>query len=381
MSDWEAVAKLDDMQQSKYVKLAGNIGKLTMGIQLSTPGRPKKINVAALLDSGCDGLSINHRFILRNKILTRQVQNLMKVTNANGTENKHGMIKEYVILRVQIDEHIEELEFAVMQLNSTNIFLGLDWLRHHNPLVNWNTGQLRFESCPKECQHNSVRSAGVDKVQIETQAHAQEQWEILEVLKEQVEGRKYSYEPIKMVTFEEVVPKHYHEYKDVFDEKEFNKLPQRRTWDHTIELEEGFTPARGHIFPLNPGLEKEMNEFIDENLWTGRIRPSKSPNAASFFFVEKKGDTKRRLVQDYQRLNGFTRRNRYPLPLIGEMISGLKHSKVLSKMDVRWGYNNIRIREGDKWRAAFHTKRGLFKPMVMFFRLMNSPVTFQVFMN
>src|SRR6266849_3464162 len=357
MSYQEVFAKLDDMQQPKYVKLAGNSGKLTVGIQLSTPGCPKKINVAALLDSGCDGLSIDHFFVLRNKILTRQVQNPMKVTNADGTENRHGMIKEYVILRVQIDEHVEELEFAVTQLNSANVFLGLDWLKHHNPLVNWNTGQLRFENCPKECQRDSVRSAGVDQVRIETQAHAEEQWEILEVLREQAEGRKYSYEPIKTATFEEAVPKHYHEYRDVFDEKGFDELPQRRTWDHAIELEEGFTPARGHIFPLNLGQEKEMNEFIDENLRTGRIRPSKSPNAASFFFVEKKGDTKRQPVQDYRRLNGFMRKNRYPLPLIGEMISGLKHSKVLSKMDVWWGYNNIRIREGDEWKAAFHTKR------------------------
>src|SRR6266849_10812017 len=130
MSDREAFAKLDDMQQPKYVKLAGDVGKLTVGIQLSTPSCPEKINVAALLDSGCDGSSIDHCFVLRNKIPTRQVQNLMKVTNADGTENKHGMIKEYVILRVQIDEHVEELEFAVMQLN---VFLGLDWLRHHNP--------------------------------------------------------------------------------------------------------------------------------------------------------------------------------------------------------------------------------------------------------
>src|SRR5713101_4020974 len=63
------------------------------------------------------------------------------------------------------------------------------------------------------------------------------------------------------------------------------------------------------------------------------------------------------------------------------MISGLKNSKVLSKMDVQWGYNNIRIREGDEWKAAFHTKRGLFEPTVMFFGLTNSPATFQAFMN
>src|SRR5713101_3723087 len=123
-----------------------------------------------------------------------------------------------------------------------------------------------------------------------------------------------------MATFEEAVPKHYHEYKDIFDEKEFDELPQRRMWDHAIELE-GFTPAQGHIFSFNPRQEKEINEFIDENLQTRWIRPSKSPNAASFFFVEKMGDTKNRPVQDYRRLNGFTRKNQYPLLLIGEMIS------------------------------------------------------------
>src|SRR6266852_6304653 len=131
MSDQEAVAKLDDMQQSKYVKLAGNNGKLTVGIQLSTPGCLKKINIAALLDSGCDGSSIDHRFVQRNNIPTR------KVFNANRTENKHGKIEEYIVLRVQIDKHVEELEFAVTQLNAANVFLGLDWLKCHNPLVNW----------------------------------------------------------------------------------------------------------------------------------------------------------------------------------------------------------------------------------------------------
>jgi hypothetical protein len=67
--------------------------------------------------------------------------------------------------------------------------------------------------------------------------------------------------------------------------------------------------------------------------------------------------------------------------MIGELINGLKKSKVLSKMDIWWGYNNIRIKEGDKWKAAFHTTRGLYELTVMFFGLCNSPATFQAFMN
>jgi hypothetical protein len=67
--------------------------------------------------------------------------------------------------------------------------------------------------------------------------------------------------------------------------------------------------------------------------------------------------------------------------LIRELINGLKKSKVLSKMDVQWGYNNIRIKEGDKWKATFHTSSRLYEPTVMFFGLCNSLATFQAFMN
>ena len=69
-------------------------------------------------------------------------------------------------------------------------------------------------------------------------------------------------------------------------------------------------------------------------------------------------------------------KNHYPLPLIQELIDKLKSSKVFSKMDIRWGYNNIQIKEGDEWKAAFRTNRGLFEPLVMFFGLTNSPATF-----
>ena len=102
--------------------------------------------------------------------------------------------------------------------------------------------------------------------------------------------------------------------------------------------------------------------------------------ASPFFFVKKK-DGKLRPVQDYRKLNEMTIKNRYPLPLISELIDKLTHAKIFSKMDIRWGYNNIRIKEGDEWKAAFRTNRGLFKPLVMFFGLTNSPTTFQTMMN
>ena len=97
--------------------------------------------------------------------------------------------------------------------------------------------------------------------------------------------------------------------------------------------------------------------------------------ASPFFFIKKKDGTLRP-VQDYRRLNEMTIKNRYPLPLIQELIDKLKQSCYFSKMDVRWGYNNICIAKGDKWKAAFRTNRGLYEPTVMFFGLTNLSATF-----
>ncbi len=120
--------------------------------------------------------------------------------------------------------------------------------------------------------------------------------------------------------------------------------------------------------------------FLDENLASGRIRPSKSPFASPFFFVKKKDGTLRP-VQDYQKLNEMTIKNCYPLPLISELIDKLHGAKYFTKFDIHWGYNNVRIRKGDEEKAAFRTNRGLYKPTVMFFGLTNSPATFQWMMN
>src|SRR3954465_646745 len=147
-----------------------------------------------------------------------------------------------------------------------------------------------------------------------------------------------------------------------------------------IELVPGAQPIDCKIYPLSLEEQKQLDEFLKENLESGRIRPSKSPMASPFFFVKKK-DGKLRPVQDYRKLNEMTIKNRYPLPIIQELVDKLKGAKNLTKLDIRWGYNNVRIKEVDEWKDAFRTNRGLFEPLVMFFGLTNSPATFQTMMN
>jgi len=103
--------------------------------------------------------------------------------------------------------------------------------------------------------------------------------------------------------------------------------------------------------------------------------------ASPFFFVSKKDAGKLRPCQDYRYLNEWTIKNAYPLPLISEIIDKLKGARYFTKLDVRWGYNNIQIKKGDERKAAFKTNRRLYEPTVMFFGMCNSPATFQAMMD
>jgi len=166
----------------------------------------------------------------------------------------------------------------------------------------------------------------------------------------------------------------------VFGKKQSERMPTRKLWDHAIEVKKGFVPRKGKVYPLSREEREEVREFVKEQLRKRYIRPSKSPQTALVFFVGKK-DGKKRMVQDYRYLNEWTIKNNYPLPLISDVLENIRTKKVFTKMDLRWGYNNVRIKEGDEWKAAFTTPEGSFEPTVMFFGLTNSPATFQAMIN
>jgi hypothetical protein len=180
--------------------------------------------------------------------------------------------------------------------------------------------------------------------------------------------------------FEDTVPTSLHTYADVFSKTAFDSLPERRKWDHAIELEREPSPGFRNVYLMTLTEQTEMDAFLEEVLATGRIRQSKSPLGAPVFFVKKK-DGKLCFVQDYRALNAITWKNQYLLPLIDDLIHQLKDARYFTKLDVRWGYNNVCIHEGDEWKAAFCMNRGLFEPLVMYFGLTNSPATFQTMMN
>jgi len=182
------------------------------------------------------------------------------------------------------------------------------------------------------------------------------------------------------VSFRDSMPESLHDFKDVFSKESFDSLPNWCKLDHTIELEHDPEPGFHKVYPMTLEEQGELDAFLEEALSTSGIRPSRSPIGAPVFFIKKK-DSKLRFIQDYHALNAITHKNRYPLPLIDDLIHCLKGARYFMKLDVHWGYNNVRIKEGNEWKAAFCMNHGLFEPLVMYFGLTNSPATFQTMMN
>jgi len=121
-------------------------------------------------------------------------------------------------------------------------------------------------------------------------------------------------------------------------------MPTRKVWDHAIDLKETFKPQKGRIYSLFKNEREEVQNFMEDQLRKGYIRPSKSPQISSVFFVGKK-DGSKRIVMDYHNLNDQTVKNNYLLPLITDLIDNIGSKKVFMKVDLRWGFNNMRIKE------------------------------------
>ena len=142
-----------------------------------------------------------------------------------------------------------------------------------------------------------------------------------------------------------------------------------------------FIPKSFKTYNLTPAEQIELDNFLKGNLDKGYIWSSQSPMASPFFFVKQKRMGNWDHAKICQYLNKHTVKYACPLPLISELLDKLKGARCFTKLDVRWGYNNIWFQDGDQWKAAFKTNRGLFEPTVMFFGMYNLPATFQSMMD
>ena len=303
----EVQFSLREMQNKpKWVQRKRSTNSLeTRGTIMGNNG--SKIPVVALVDSGCSGSAIDETFVKENNISTYNLPLSIPVYNADGTMNSNGTISKFVTIEFCIGEHLERLALAVTKLSTHPVFLGYDWLKEHNPEIDWKAQTLKLtcsdDHLPKlgpiEDDEDEVPQYKDEerlfRIDVESYIRATTATELaIEAGKQKVNR-----------TFESIVPEHYHEFKDVFAKENFDELPPKRPWDHVIELLPGDHTIDCKTYNLSPDEQKELDAFLEENLKSGRIRPSKSPFASAFFFIKKK-DGKLRPVQDYRKLNAVT---------------------------------------------------------------------------
>ncbi|CCO34526.1 hypothetical protein RSOLAG1IB_09741 [Rhizoctonia solani AG-1 IB] len=260
----------------------------------------------------------------------------------DSTTLRTGKIWKKVALDFSYDNHTMTHEFLVSPIGHHSAILGIKWLEQEKPKINWSQRTLTFPIPTPE-----------------TANIAQEE----ETDDNPLEG----------------IPPQYHLFAKVFGKEEFNKLPPHLSYEIEIELtKEG--PLNSPLYSMTSAKSVTLKQWLEDELHAGKIRPSKSPISSPIMFVPKK-DGSYRLVVDYRKLNTRSKKNVYPLPRPDNLMSKLRRAKLFTKLDLCWGYNNIRVKKGDEWKTVFRTKYGLFKTLVMPLGLSRAPGAFQAMMN
>ena len=345
-----------------------------MTIRIYLHSASKRAETTALVDSGATENFLNLGYARWLKLPIKQLPQPRKLFNVDGSLNRAGELRFYTNLSVRMGLDQTKLRFFLTELGEQKAILGYPWFAAVQPKIDWRRGWIDHTQLPI-----ILRTPDAAKARFLPKRTRRVEQERVYIGK--VTIAPITVDPKGTDEAKSKIPAEYHRHAKIFSEEHSQRLPQHTIWDHAIELLPGApTTLPGRLLPLTQEEITECHKFVEEHLRRGTIRPSKSPYAANFFFVKKK-DRKLRPVQDYRPLNKWTIRNRNVSPLIPEVIDRLAGCTLFTKFDVRWGYNNIRIRKGDEWKAAFLTPEGLFEPTVMFFGLTNSPATFQTMIN
>ncbi|KAA0032794.1 ty3-gypsy retrotransposon protein [Cucumis melo var. makuwa] len=323
-----------------------------------------------LLDSGSSHSFISSAFVLHARLEVEPLHHVLSVSTPSG---ECMLSKEKVKgCQIEITGHVIEVTLLVLDMLDFDVILGMDWLSANHASIDCSRKEVAFNPpSMASFKFKGEGSRSLPKVILAMRARkllSQGTWSILSSV---VDTREVDVS----LSSEPVV----RDYSDVFPE-ELPGLPPHREIEFAIELEPGTVPISRAPYRMAPAELKELKVQLQELLDKGFIRPSVSPWGAPVLFVKKK-DGSMRLCIDYRELNKVTVKNRYPLPRIDDLFDQLQGATVFSKIDLRSGYHQLRIKDGDVPKTAFRSRYGHYEFIVMSFGLTNAPTVFMDLMN
>ncbi|XP_038991121.1 uncharacterized protein LOC120114215 [Hibiscus syriacus] len=328
--------------------------------------------MSALVDTGASELFMSEQIAKRLGLHVEKASGSIK--NVNAEEVSIARVTKGIELTV--GDWSEKESVKVIPLDDFDFVLGLSFLDRINAFP------VPFADClcildPKQqciipvSQGPGVGAKILSVIQFSKVVHKEEPIFLAALMYD---------EPTTTKEVPDVVSHVLAEFKDVMPVELPKKLPPKREVDHKIELVENTKPPAQAPYRMAPPKLEEMRRQLKDLLDVGYIRPSKSPYGAPVLF-QKKHDGSLRMCTDYQALNKLTVKNKYPIPLIADLFDQLGGARWFTKLDLRSGYYQVKIAEGDEPKTACVTRYGSYKHLVMPFGLTNAPATICTLMN
>jgi hypothetical protein len=335
------------------------------------------IQVVALIDSGSSSTFIDYEFAIKSNLPMRNTTARKVAVAGGGTLVTNSVISScpFTIQKIKFNS-----DFKVLPLKGFDIVLGVSWLKQFSPTIfDWVSRTLTIT---KDCVEHTFTDHCYSQ-----KKHLISAEQCSKILQKGASGYLIQLFLIQnniqldIPQGKEVPPKIaaiLQEFTDVFATP--TGLPPKRDCDHRIPLKEGSTPPNIRPYRMPHKQKTVVEEMIKELLKNKEIRHSSSPYASPALAVTKKDKTWR-LCTDFRQLNAQIIKNKYPIPVIEDLLDELQGATVFSKLDLRSGYHQIRMHEEDISKTAFRTHSGHYEYLVMPFGLTNAPATFQELMN
>jgi len=270
------IAKKEDRQRDvrRTFKI---LREIWLNIGVEKVDTHEGVTVKALLDSGATGMFMDKKIAAKHGFRLQKLERPVAVRNVDRTNNSRGAIIHQVEVNVYYKSYVERMRMDICDLGKTDMILGMPWLQAHNPEINWETGEVKMTRCPLLCGRNTKLEKGQKAKKGKRVVTLEEEKMVRWAMEDKEDWGRDEEVEVDYKKIEEMVPKRFLKWRKVFGKVELERIPTRKIWDHAIDLKETFKPQKGKIYPLSKNKREEVQNFINNQLRKGYIRPSKSP--------------------------------------------------------------------------------------------------------